>query len=269
MRPEAPTVPNGVRPLQGAFFWWNMNGWWRFHREMLEHPVWSLPGDQLKVWLAICSQTNWTDKEWFKGSDRILIKKGSFVTTQDHLSDIAGVGRQTVRTSIKNLIRLKSISTNVLTNRFTIITVVNWTIYNDDAEQTNQQTNQQLTNDQPTANQPLTTTKEVKKEIKKEETSCEADAPRNGHEARDVLAWLNLKAGKNFEPSKTNLDFIRCRLKEGITAWQLRAVIAQKVRKWGTDEKMKEYLRPATLFNRAKCHQYVGELPKEDGHGMP
>jgi uncharacterized phage protein (TIGR02220 family) len=102
----------------------------------------------------------------------------------------------------------------------------------------------------------------------KEQLHCEASASRNGHEALDILSWLNTKTGKHFRPTPANLDAIRCRLKEGITSGQLRAIVTRKCREWGTDERMKGFLRPATLFNRTKCEQYVGELPALPGDGQ-
>lgn len=79
--------------------------------------------------------------------------------------------------------------------------------------------------------------------------------------ARRVLAYLNHKAARNFQPDAVNLDFILARLKEGATEDQCRAVIGLKVRDWKDDEQMAKYLRPATLFNRTKFAQYRGELP--------
>lgn len=94
--------------------------------------------------------------------------------------------------------------------------------------------------------------------------SREADAsPATG-----ILNWLNQKAGKNFRPVEANLALIRARLKDGLAPWQLKAVVSDKVAAWkGTDQAL--YLRPATLFNKTKCEQYVGELPAPrngDGH---
>lgn len=82
----------------------------------------------------------------------------------------------------------------------------------------------------------------------------------NGVETRQILDFLNTTAGKRFRPSKTNLDFIRCRLEDGITEDQLRKIIVRKSREWLPDAKMRNYLRPATLFNRTQCEQYLGEL---------
>lgn len=81
-----------------------------------------------------------------------------------------------------------------------------------------------------------------------------------GDPAREILDFLNEKAQKRYRPTPANLRMIRARLKEGFTADELRQVIAKKCREWGNNEKMKPYLRPATLFNATKFSQYSGEL---------
>jgi len=78
--------------------------------------------------------------------------------------------------------------------------------------------------------------------------------------AKEILEFLNDKTGKNFQPVSANLDLICARLKEGYTTGQLRQIIARQYREWHADEKMQKYLRPATLFNKTKCANYVGEL---------
>jgi len=95
---------------------------------------------------------------------------------------------------------------------------------------------------------------------------------KNGHHylatARSLLAFLNEKTGRNYKPVDINLSMIVARLKEGHTERECKLVILRKFHDWGTDEKMAEYLRPATLFNATKFNQYVGEIPKEDGNGV-
>ena len=78
--------------------------------------------------------------------------------------------------------------------------------------------------------------------------------------AREVLEFLNEKTGRHYRDSKPNMGLIVARLKEGVTVADCRSVIAKKCREWGKDEKMNQYLRPATLFNSTKFAQYVGEL---------
>jgi len=79
-------------------------------------------------------------------------------------------------------------------------------------------------------------------------------------QALEALGFLNEKTGRNYQPVPANVDMIVARLKEGNTVEDCRAVIAKKCREWGADERMSEYLRPATLFNRTKFAQYRGEI---------
>jgi uncharacterized phage protein (TIGR02220 family) len=79
-------------------------------------------------------------------------------------------------------------------------------------------------------------------------------------QAVEILDFLNAKTGRNYQPVDANLKMIAARLKEGATVDDCRAVIAMKCREWGADEKMEEYLRPATLFNATKFAQYRGKL---------
>lgn len=79
-------------------------------------------------------------------------------------------------------------------------------------------------------------------------------------DAKNILDFLNAKAGRNFPPTTTNVGIIVARFNEGFTATQIRQVVALKVRQWKGDEKMDEYLRPLTLFGRQKFSSYVGSL---------
>ncbi len=96
------------------------------------------------------------------------------------------------------------------------------------------------------------------------------DAHQKWHkEAKELLDFLNAKAGRCYRPGKANIEMIVARLKEGATPQECRQVIAKKCREWIGDPKMAEYLRPATLFNRTKFAQYQGELNVERMPGLP
>jgi uncharacterized phage protein (TIGR02220 family) len=105
---------------------------------------------------------------------------------------------------------------------------------------------------------------ETERETEKETTlSGKPDvAPLNDYRprAKAILAFLNEKTGRRYQPIPANLDFIVARLKDGATDAECRQVIARKSLDWSGDEKMAVYLRPATLFNRVKFAQYQGEL---------
>lgn len=95
--------------------------------------------------------------------------------------------------------------------------------------------------------------------------------PRNGKESKGdkalsvtpdaiaLLDYLNEKTGRSYRAVKANVSLIAARLNES-TVEECRAVIDAKVAAWQHDEKMREYLRPATLFNATKFANYAGEL---------
>ena len=87
-------------------------------------------------------------------------------------------------------------------------------------------------------------------------------------EAETILSFLNDRAKRAYQSVPANIDPIIARLREGVTSTQLRQVVVKKCREWLHDDKMANYLRPTTLFNRTKCAQYVGELvPLEAENG--
>lgn len=88
--------------------------------------------------------------------------------------------------------------------------------------------------------------------------------------AKEVLAYLNERAERDFRPTETNLTTIRCRLEEvGMDVAAVKVMIDRQCAKWKGDPKMDEFLRPATLFGKEKFSQYFGSrlapLPKPNG----
>ena len=79
-------------------------------------------------------------------------------------------------------------------------------------------------------------------------------------DAQAVLAHLNNKTGKAFRPLPANLNLISARLAEGATVDECKAVIDSKVIAWSSDDKMKGFLRPKTLFTPSNFASYVGDI---------
>ena len=74
---------------------------------------------------------------------------------------------------------------------------------------------------------------------------------------QEVVEYLNQKTGKNFKhTSKVTQRHIRARLAEGFTISDFKQVIDKKCSDWLRDQKMKEYLRPETLFG-TKFESYL------------
>lgn len=73
----------------------------------------------------------------------------------------------------------------------------------------------------------------------------------------EIVQYLNQKTGKNFKhTSKVTQRHIRARFAEGFTVNDFKQVVDKKCSDWLRDQKMKEYLRPETLFG-TKFESYL------------
>ena len=81
--------------------------------------------------------------------------------------------------------------------------------------------------------------------------------------ATQILEYLNSKAKTSFSSKTgTNLDLVIARIQEGYTLSDFKFVIDFKVKDWkGTD--WNKYLRPITLFNKAKFENYLNSTINE------
>lgn len=81
---------------------------------------------------------------------------------------------------------------------------------------------------------------------------------------KEVIDYLNQKAGTKYRSTTAATKrLVGARLKEGFTVDDCKKVIDNKVADWLGDEKMKNYLRPNTLFQASKFESYLNEVPKK------
>ena len=77
-----------------------------------------------------------------------------------------------------------------------------------------------------------------------------------------IINYLNEKTGRNekgqrkFNP-KNAVEFLRARFNEGRTVKDCIDVIDIKLKDWLNDEKMFQFLRPSTLFNKTNFENYI------------
>lgn len=119
------------------------------------------------------------------------------------------------------------------------------------------------TTNAPNLSSPLLTV--PLQEDKKEETPLSRSPRDFMRDAREVLQFLNAKTGRNYREVDSNLKLIAARLRGQSESTQVdvqtcKSIIAKKVRAWGSDPKMMDYLRPETLFGKTKFESYLGEL---------
>ena len=79
---------------------------------------------------------------------------------------------------------------------------------------------------------------------------------------QEVVQYLNQKTGKNFKStSKATQRHIKARFTDGFVLDDFKQVIDKKCSDWLRDQKMKEYLRPETLFG-TKFESYLNSKTK-------
>lgn len=133
-------------------------GWIKIYRKFLDWG-WYKHSDTKNLFIHLLIIANNQDNEW----NHITVKRGQCITSLPHLSRDTGISIQSIRTCIN---RLKSTGeiTDKSTNKFRLITIINYDTYQSQKDITNRQTNRQ-TNIQLTGNQQATNSKqEVKKE---------------------------------------------------------------------------------------------------------
>ena len=131
-------------------------GFITLHRKLSDWE-WYKDVTTFKLFIHLLLNANFQPKK-YKG---ILIERGEILTGRIELAKNTGLSVQQVRTSINKLKSTNDLTTKS-TNQFTIIKLVNYGMYQDKKEKSNQQINQQpnqrITNEQPTDNQRITTT---------------------------------------------------------------------------------------------------------------
>ena len=123
-----------------------MNGWIKLHRTLLN---WEWYGDikTCRLFLHILIKSNHEPKKW----QGITINRGELVTSYSRLASETGLTVQNVRTSLKNLISTGELTRNT-SNKYTLITVNRYEIYQETERPTGELTNKQQTNNKQLTN---------------------------------------------------------------------------------------------------------------------
>ncbi|HRY74468.1 MAG TPA: hypothetical protein P5098_02145 [Candidatus Dojkabacteria bacterium] len=133
------------------------NGFIKLHRTLLDWE-WYQDSNVVRVFLHLILRANHTDQKW-QGN---IIKRGQLITSYEHLSqEIGDLSTMQIRTALDKL-KLTGEITSQSNNLFTVITVNNYSTYQD----VNKPVNKRITNEQQADNKRITTNKNVLRMIK-------------------------------------------------------------------------------------------------------
>lgn len=88
-------------------------------------------------------------------------------------------------------------------------------------------------------------------------------------QAIEVLTHLNRVSGSRFQKSKTSLENIRGRLRDGYSVSDLKLVIDLKHEHWHDNDEQYQYMRPETLFGPKKFEGYLQSATRWESRGRP
>jgi uncharacterized phage protein (TIGR02220 family) len=103
----------------------------------------------------------------------------------------------------------------------------------------------------------LATHKQIREQIREGEVGTTHTVIHDGTITK-IIDRLNEVTGKQFNPkTEATRKLIRGRIREGHTPEDFDLCIRHRNHLWGSDPKMSQYLRPATLFSPSKFDGYV------------
>lgn len=197
----------------------NLNGFIKLHRKLV---AWGWYQDYVvkDVFLHLLLTANFKDTTWRKQE----LKAGQLVTSYKSLAENLGFSVQQIRTAVDKLKSTGEITTKS-TNKYTVITVVNWEDYQSNEDLITSKSTRQITNNQQTNNKQITNNQQQRKnnknirnkekeKINKKESAADVPCPPLVADSHTAEGELDLH---RFKPNGTPLP--QCLIDEGLT-WE-------------------------------------------------
>jgi uncharacterized phage protein (TIGR02220 family) len=89
-------------------------------------------------------------------------------------------------------------------------------------------------------------------------TDVNADAKPDNEQFKQVIAYLNEKAGRSYRLAKASRKLIAARFADGYTLDDFKRVIDNMVARWKGTE-WEQYLQPSTLFAQSHFDEYLNK----------
>lgn len=172
-------------------------GFIKVHRKICKWE-WYQDGNTFRLFMHLLLNANHSDKNW----QGMTIARGQIVTGRKSLAESLDLSEQQIRTSINKLISTNEI-TSKSTNRFTVITLVNYSSYQDKDDESTKKKTKSATNKQPTDNH-----KQECKESKEHTASsspCVISSDWTPNQTNQ--SWLNDSGLSEIEQQKVIRDF--------------------------------------------------------------
>lgn len=129
------------------------------HRKVIDNPIVCKDSDYFAVWMYLLLNATHKDVQVIFNGKKTILHPGQLITGRKKIALKFGLSESKVRRILNELENDQQIDRQISTKN-TLITIVNWDIY----QNSDQQNDQQVTNKRPTSDQQVTTNKNEKKE---------------------------------------------------------------------------------------------------------
>lgn len=177
-----------------------MSGWVKLHRSVTDSFVFQNP-DRLKFWIWCLCKASHKERTQNIGLQEIVLNPGQFVFGRKKASSELNMEESKVYRLIKTFEKRDKIEVKS-NNKFSVVTIVNWTFYQDCEQQSEQQSNNKLTTNQQQSN----TNKNVKNDKNVNNKDKESKSKRfTPPSYNDVLLYCSQRS--NSVDPQTFIDF--------------------------------------------------------------
>ena len=118
-------------------------GWVAIHRQLLENPMANKP-DYMNLWIHLLLMANHKETTFIWNGKKQILKPGQLLTGRKKLSKKTGISPSKTYRILKYLENEQQIEQQK-TNKYTVITIVNWDRYQKSGQENEQQMNNKWT----------------------------------------------------------------------------------------------------------------------------
>lgn len=203
----------------------------------------SLDGDMLKnhslwiFWTWCLLKASHKRHKQLIGYQEIWLEPGQFIFGRSKAAEETGLSEQTIRTCIKSLKSTSNVTIKV-TSKFTVITIVNWTYYQSNEDESTSKVTSKSTNGQPASNQQLTTNKNVKNVKNVKTTTLKKTLSLEDSKRLNVF-WEKCKREKKLIPEN--------RITVIFDHWNAQSIIVHKKLTERIKQKLRTHLKDNTI----------------------
>ena len=137
-----------------------MAGWIKLHRKLKNSLVFDNP-DLLKVWIWCLLKATHDDYIQMIGLQEVELEKGQFIFGRKVAANELKMSESKTYRLIKKLETMQNLNIKA-NNKYSIITIANWELYQSDSNNSEQQFEQQMNNKRTTNEQQMNTNKNIK-----------------------------------------------------------------------------------------------------------